>query len=97
MDCDETEHVYKIRVDGTQIEEWYSLETHRNEAFVAKLWLKHLQDEGGFRARFAETFAQHLEVDNICQDPSERQAVPQARRVTPAEVEAAEVAGLPSL
>jgi len=90
MECDETQHVYKIRVRGTEIEEWYSLDTHKTERFVGELWLKHLEEQGGFRARFAETFAQHLEVVNICKTDSAAWEETTVRQVTAEEVAALE-------
>jgi hypothetical protein len=90
MPCDENEHVYKIRVDGTQIEEWYSLQQHKSEGFVERLWMKHLKEQGGFRSRFAETFAEHVTVDNICQTSSEHQAGRTVQQISPAEVAALE-------
>lgn len=47
MGFDETDFVYKITVDGTDIVEYYDLENRLPEKEVEKLWLSDAEDNHG--------------------------------------------------
>lgn len=70
MGFDETDYVYKITVDGTDIREYYDLETKLPENEVRKRWLSDAVDNHG--AYIRSVFAGRIQVELLTEEDSEQ-------------------------
>lgn len=70
MGFEETDYVYKITVDGTDIREYYDLETKHPESEVREQWLSDAVENHG---RYIQSvFAGRIQVELLTEDEGEQ-------------------------
>jgi hypothetical protein len=85
--------VYKIEVEGTEIVEYYKLETKLTEKEAGKVWLADVREKNRLGNKLAGLYRNRVEVTGLWETHPERQAEALSKARTP-EVALEEVEGV---